>query len=124
MEYTQDNPLVVVLPNSRWLRGDGEWASFLLRPKDRKQCCMGIAATQMGVTDYLLAGKKELHEVMQHLNGPLQALELAKVDVNNAALPNVYVYNDTAHYSDAKRVTRLNKYVNPFGLHFVFDPEG
>lgn len=41
----------VVIPRSRWLRGEGAMKSFLLRASDGKMCCLGHACLALGKTE-------------------------------------------------------------------------
>lgn len=48
------------IPRKKWLRGEGATASKLLRLGDRKQCCLGILCTQIGIPDEVIENKSSL----------------------------------------------------------------
>lgn len=41
----------LTIERSRWLRGEGDQVSRLLRPSDGKMCCLGFMACQLGYTE-------------------------------------------------------------------------
>ena len=46
---------------SEWLRGEGSEASFLIRPRDDKKCCVGFFALQViGLGEFDLFGARRL----------------------------------------------------------------
>ena len=57
----------LIIPVWKWLHGardsDGGCNSYLLRPDDEKQCCLGFYLEACGVSRNRLAGKREPREL-------------------------------------------------------------
>lgn len=43
---------------AKWLHGEGDYVSYLLRPADGKMCCLGFYGQALGVPTETLAYKK------------------------------------------------------------------
>lgn len=41
----------LVIDRSRWLRGEGDEDSFLLRPRDCRMCCLGFFGRALGAAE-------------------------------------------------------------------------
>lgn len=55
--------MAVVIDRSKWLQG--EYFSFLLRPRDGRMCCLGFVAKACGATNEQILGKCTPSEVPQ-----------------------------------------------------------
>jgi len=41
----------LIIDRAKWLRGEGSSTSRLLRPSDKKMCCLGFYALSVGMTE-------------------------------------------------------------------------
>jgi hypothetical protein len=136
MTDTTQAPLTITLDPAVWYRGRGSERSKLLRFDtygNRQQCCLGIAATAVGVPDAVLKDVAELQtarvvaELPTATARPLLELTRDLRHRDGSALAEIYIENDThsvlddddADLADAERVERINRLTEPFGLRFV-----
>ena len=66
--YKYTLPTKFVVDRSKWLRGEGFQDSFLLRPADDKQCCIGFLAGACGFTKEHILGTRGLSCVVRRVD--------------------------------------------------------
>jgi len=55
----------LTISRKRWLRGEGAGQSYLLRPDDKKMCCLGFYLRSCGVSAKEISGKGSPTEIKQ-----------------------------------------------------------
>lgn len=98
-----------------WNRGDANTSKLLTEINgQRRQCCLGIAATQLGVNDDDIRGRGTVGSVWECLPKVLQ-LELSIAG-------GIYSINDTGapYTSDVDRVDSLNEHLSRMGVPLRF----
>lgn len=53
-----ETEVTVTVRRSTWLRGEGSFRSFLLRPSDGKMCCLGFCLVELGRSKEEITDKK------------------------------------------------------------------
>lgn len=97
----------VDLPTKKWLRGEGSDKSRLLRFRDKKMCCLGIACEVGGVKRRALAGQADLSDLAEGV--PPVWMKMPTHDWNVwADLYNINDDNKGRFATDAQRVAALN----------------
>lgn len=85
---------------SKWLRGEGSEASYLLRDGDRKMCCLGFFAKAQGLSDEDILEERTFEEVLQHYLADTQTLvtKLAPlVTAKNSWGESLYINSEVAN---------------------------
>jgi hypothetical protein len=140
----------ITLPNDVWLRGSppGGPDSCLLTHEgdgDARQCCLGIAASALGVDDHHLFDVATIRELVETVEefGKLYDTKPSVEDVERlkAVFLNcghsigrqsfvndhlddlVYNANDIRGISDEARVALINSYTERVGLRFVLEAQ-
>ena len=103
----------VVVKKRRWLRGEGNDASYLFRPKDRKMCCIGFLAKRLGCSTKEIYGKTAL-DLLSSV--PAMTFEAQY----SGALHDAYEINDDEDINDQERTQRLREIGKAMGVKFVF----
>jgi hypothetical protein len=94
------------IDRSKWLRGEDAkdgLDSYLLRPSDGKQCCVGIYLSAIGFLDDELHGRTEDTELRHHFS------EESDHQVPHwlCAESEVYGINDSSALSEPERERRI-----------------
>lgn len=98
----------VVVDRAKWLRGEGSYDSCLLRPDDRKMCCLGFACKALGLRDDVIESVGEPCELdWEH---PLK----------RANVKSLVVANDNTDITDDAREASLIEDGQKLGLNFSF----
>ncbi len=63
MTDTHTKLIPLTIDRRTWLRGEGPDLSYLLRPADRKMCCLGAAALAAGATTEDILGTRNPPQV-------------------------------------------------------------
>lgn len=100
-----------VIPRSKWLRGQGNLESFLYRPSDGKQCCVGIYLSACGTPLSSLTGHKEAH-------GPDLPLWMHAGEA--IALLELYESNDNRSLSEPEREAEIAEGFAKQGIAVTF----
>lgn len=98
----------VVVDRKTWLRGEGSYSSFLLRPNDGKMCCLGFACKALGLRDHEIELVGEPCEL--DWDHPLR----------RADVKSLVVANDDTDITDDTREARLIEDGQRIGLNFSF----
>jgi hypothetical protein len=104
----------VTVDRKKWLRGEGDTYSFLLRETDQKMCCIGFLAKQIGASDEEILNCSTLNQV--HTNEAN-----AYVDANGNDLAEAYRINDSDAYTDTNREELLVQLGKRMGVEFTFE---
>ena len=91
----------------KWIRGEGEIYSYLLRTADYKMCCVGFYLKACGVKSRLLADNSTPTDTPIAL--PKKAHWLVNKDVNSASADILYAANDNMELSGKTREQRITK---------------
>lgn len=104
-----------------WLRGTG--AGVLLEVHTGQRCCIGIAASQLGVPDDLLLGVGALEdEEFDPEDGEPEACPRALSFLRGNLAAKVYRANDAeTAVPDAARIANINALTVPHGLRFALE---
>jgi hypothetical protein len=104
----------LVIDRSKWLRGEGQDESYLLRKKDGKMCCLGFYGLACGLTeeDILMKGTPEEVEVFW---GPGSWLVSGIMDANE-----LMSINDGRHRSAKERELKIAALFSKHGVEVEF----
>lgn len=102
---------ILKIDRKKWLRGEGEPLSFLLREHDGKMCCLGFDAIACGFKPEQIRGYKTLpsalgsaHELPSHYVNPNGGNHLI-----NSVFSDLYAYNDSSRLSEGEREKHLTQ---------------
>lgn len=109
-----------VVDESRWLHGEGMETSYLLRPSDRKQCCVGLYLEACGVPQSYLSFVDSAQNVSFTLNLRKQ---LPPEITSATGLLEVYHINDSPDLSEEQRKELLTEYLGDIGIRILFQSE-
>jgi hypothetical protein len=96
-----------VIDRTKWLRGEGNTPSCLLRRTDEKMCCVGILCSQSGYTPTAIRGVRDL-ETLDSGN------DLA------FHLDEIYATNDNKAITADYRESKLTKLFAKLGITVEF----
>lgn len=102
------------IDRQKWLRGEGGMYSYLLRPSDGKQCCVGMYLEHCGVTTSELKGKAVISELCATITPSAGWL------MNQSPRNELYSTNDDRELSDAERERDIAKYFATVGVEVEF----
>ena len=114
--------LKVVVPFSKWLRGEGSSVSRLHRPSDGKRCCLGQAEIAAGAT------VNEIFDISSPslmTNNRIPALMVGRdlyMQTSQICF-NLMRANDTKNTSDEQKVKDITALGVKAGIEFEFDPQ-
>lgn len=98
---------------SKWLRGEGSGASYLLRACDGKMCCVGFACQTIN-PDAKILGKATAYDVDPRLHDKL--FKSASLSTFHA----IYRENDSVRIGDEEREERLMRLFKHCGHKIEF----
>lgn len=115
----------LIIPRSRWLRGEGSHHSYLLRDFDRKMCCVGLLAEACGIEESELLDVKSIHVGHTGLvAGEAIAILERFVEPSSSLTPStgsqIYAENDAEDMSEAYREQALTKLFHKIGVEVEF----
>jgi hypothetical protein len=122
------------IPRKNWLRGTGSWDSYLLKtpsdlfqvaPGERKQCCIGIFATQLGIPDSCIKGQKTISGAnLDKTSLVFQRLSGFHSENTKRLLANfLYETNDNKQLSEPERESLIAEGFSEVGITVVFYDE-
>lgn len=100
-----------------WLRGEGSSVSYLLRPYDRKMCCMGFRSIQ-----HEKLTMQDIHSQLApySLKGDVELTSWTIGDRSDDWIAKIMQANDNAFMSDAERECLLSIYFAAVGEEIEF----
>lgn len=104
----------LIIVRSRWLRGDKN-NSFLLRSSDKKMCCMGFLAKELGASDEEILNKQLLSHCTEH-----PTFWDWERGIGYQPLSDVYGTNDAPDLQDTEREAILTEKFRAFGINITF----
>ena len=123
-------PLTVIVLGPEWFNGtlenggaNGATSKLLMfdHNNQRRQCCIGIACTQLGVPDTVIVDR----DFADQLPLSLVPEPLKFMHCRTQLATDIYFANDRQVESstpDEWRLTMLNRLAEPYGLKFVLAP--
>jgi len=105
------------ISESKWLRGEGSKNSFLFRGKDRKMCCVGQIANQLGVPKARLLGKRGItcNESMECSSLSYVGYESLQLELRHLAVmrDGLYYINDDEDFAGnaQERINEINRFL-------------
>ena len=110
------------IERSKWLRGEDEDESYLLRPRDGKMCCLGQVGQQCGLTDDQLANKKALPSVQTNvsIDGLTRESKWGDGLFSTDVAAEMMIVNDVVGTSDEDRESRLSELAQQAGFSLKF----
>lgn len=111
------------IDRSKWLRGEGDKESRLLRLKDRKMCCVGMYLNQCGATKKALLGLRDAEGLREHV-GELPSGSIWLIHNHNRGNSNLaaelYAANDADNLTEEEREAEVAKYFKAAGVEVEF----
>jgi len=111
----------LVIDRSKWLRGEGDMQSRLIRPSDGKMCCLGFYGLALGVSRDAMLDRSTPAQAMRKggdqfppWTEAVQGLD----EVNVCA--RLMSENDTVELSAAERERRITELFALRGVEVVF----
>lgn len=65
-----DSNMILIIDRKRWLRGEGEEVSSLLRRYDNKMCCLGFLCLAIGFSPTQITGIASPARLLRHGSYP------------------------------------------------------
>lgn len=84
---------------NRWLRGEGSEESYLLRRRDKKQCCVGFYALALGLKEEDIVGHKVLRDIV--------SVPAAQNPIWPGEMARLYHDNDDENITDTAREAKI-----------------
>ena len=110
--------LNVVIDRQRWLRGEGNDSSYLLRRSDARMCCMGFACLADGATEDMITGQTTVHNLIR-ANEANEWRPTFKHGIANN-LFSLYATNDQQDLDAGERESRIIAYGREVDIEFSF----
>jgi len=107
----------LTIDRSRWLRGEGTDSSFLQRPTDQKQCCVGMYLASLGVEEEKLDGVLSAQGVKDLPEG---AGWLLTSCLSSSAADELYSVNDDEDIRESERESRVAVLFKVAGIDVEF----
>lgn len=107
----------LTIDRTRWIRGEGSYNSYLLRPQDGKMCCIGFLAKAHGIPDRDILDKHALIDVQNHDR------KLARYDdteEHEEYLDSAYQANDDSALTDVERELKITGLLAEMGVEATF----
>lgn len=115
-----DERLKVVIDRSRWIRG-GIGDSLLLRPSDKKMCCLGFVACAVGLGTEIYGAASP--ENVLSSKWPKGFVEGAAHITNTNAIAEIMTTNDDTNLRGEQREKQLIVYFGHLGIDIEFVDE-
>lgn len=103
----------VVIDRLNWLRGEGSAHSYLLRPADKKQCCLGFLGQALNIDIYGLTSPEKTG-----VTWPTGCIN--EYGLNSLVINNLMRVNDHTNYSDAEREEKIKELFSTIGIEVEF----
>lgn len=116
---TAKKPFELTIDRKKWLRGEGHGQSYLLRPGDRKQCCIGLYLTALHIPDDHLQGKSEPGQ-LQSLPGVSWWLMNNDGSCNSDTCFDLFHLNDDKLLSEKEREKGVKQLFAKHGIQVRF----
>lgn len=118
----------IVITRSKWLRGSGSYASFLVRYSDGKMCCLGFLGVACGISAADMEGKAAPNHIKDHfLKWPKGTLrENGMPHINNGfdngpAIQAAIKHNDDPLLTDDNREELIRNNLKELGIEVEFE---
>jgi hypothetical protein len=113
-------PTKLVIDRKRWLRGEGDRTSFLLRPSDGKMCCLGFFGLACGIPASLLDGVPAPQSV---LRSEWPAWLVTRSDIPGCANPSSTCVKLMTLNDDDPDETHIARIFREHGVEVIFVDE-
>ena len=109
----------------KWLRGKGSINSYLLRPEDGRQCCIGLYLTACGIPDEVLNLKRAAGTISCDLpNDALWLMDSSMDGDIDSDIAEIFYYdNDSQQLTESERRTRIRRQFSLAGIQVLFSDE-
>lgn len=107
------------ISREKWLRGKGGYDSYLIRPRDGKQCCLGFYLKACGVAPGILKGKKT-PKFLRRTDIPQEAQWLIAGESNSAATNFLTGCNDSWRRLPNTQEELIAKEFRKHGVKVIF----
>lgn len=119
--------LKVIIDRTKWLRGEGNDKSRLLRPSDGKMCCIGFACLAAGIPKSAIEDRAEVGLLFGNPSMPIpESLKLlysrrpSGLGEESGVCHNLYEVNDLKDYNDESREADIVNMGKDAGIAFSF----
>ncbi len=107
--------ITLKIDRNTWLRGEGSDTSYLLRPSDKKMCCLGFLCGQYN-SIYEFLG----HQTVDEDDLPESVYDALENGLSAPTLEELYCINDSEVLSDVEREQELTKLFAGAGINVEF----
>ena len=116
----------VTIDRSKWLRGEGEDKSYLLRATDGKMCCLGFLGLACGLTEDEIRDCDTPLDTRKYYKFPAGLLRQTEdgVWVNSIFSGLLMGFNDSEEYSEEEREAELTQLFKLIGIELEFTDGG
>lgn len=115
MEEPTPITLNVIVDRSRWLRGEGEKRSLLLRTTDDKMCCLGFACLAAGHTIEEISDMATPSELARE-----REVIVLLPDYKSVVMGDVMSVNDGERYEEDEREAYIAEQLATLGIAMTF----
>jgi hypothetical protein len=124
--FNQSKPMKFIIDRTKWLRGEGDDLSFLIRVDDYKMCCLGQVGIQCGIPEDVLTDEHNPSSILLEKRiqwpEPLRPVMNPKYHFTmeselSGAMMRV---NDDEALSDYEREAKLIELAAPHGIELEF----
>lgn len=109
--------LKLIIKRSKWLRGEDNWKSYLLRKDDKKMCCLGFLALKSGHTNKEVLNIQIPSEIQKDNKFPHNIIKNGRCTKTCFSLMGV---NDDGNIDEAKREYKLTKLFKRINIRAQF----